>query len=319
MLRSVIKFARVRIIASCYALVFLGAAAGGQITWRTGLAFVLVVAFVVHANSINDYTDRDIDAINLGTATDRPLVSRDVSLAGFWGIHFASAGLMLGLSTVYGWRGVWLTVVILVIDYIYSLRPLRLTDRTFAAPLVLAAAYTYLSFSVGFWSASSRVGYPWLLSIGLALGFVARLLLKDFRDVKGDKRHGKTTFLLRFGPRATCLVSGIFWLVAMVVVGASTSFAYGVCVPLGLGSVIVCWWLQNLSKTRSVARQLVWVAAIAQIANAALVVLLAYLLCDTRPDLSSAEAQLLPLSVGLVLLGALLVRTQGGSHVAANS
>lgn len=41
----------------------------------------------------------------------------------------------------------------------------------------------------------------------LYLGFIGRILLKDFRDVRGDALFGKRTFLVRHGRRATCAVS----------------------------------------------------------------------------------------------------------------
>ena len=37
--------------------------------------------------------------------------------------------------------------------------------------------------------------------------FVARIVLKDFRDREGDALYGKPTLLLRFGKDATCAVS----------------------------------------------------------------------------------------------------------------
>lgn len=301
MLRSIIKFARIRIIATCFALVFLGSAASGAITSKTLLAFILIIAFTIHANSINDYADRDIDKINLKDATDRPLVTKDITSAQFWLIHFASGAVMLLLSIFYGWGGVFITLGILFVDYIYSLKPLRITDRTFASPVLLAIAYTYYSFSLGFWSTNVDRGYPWLLTIGLCLGFVARLLLKDFRDTKGDKQHGKITFLLRFGAGTTTLVSGLFWILAMITVAAATSFTYGLVLPLALGTVMVYVWLQKLAAARDQHEQGILVAVIARAANIAIITILSFLLCQQRTDLSAMEAQIIPLLTGTVL------------------
>jgi len=302
MLKSIVKFARVRIIATCFALVFLGSAAAGSVTPKTILAFILIVAFTVHANSINDYSDRDIDEINLKDAHDRPLVTKDITNTQFWAIHFTSGFLALGLSIFYGLGGVVLTLAVLFIDYIYSLKPLRITDRTFASPLLLAAAYTYYSFSLGFWSVHTSTTYPWLLTIGLCFGFIARLLLKDFRDVKGDKKHGKITFLLRFGSKVTTSVSGVFWIAAMLIVVAATSFPFGIIIPLLIGSVMVCKWLLLLSRARSITEQQELVAIIAKAANFAIITILAYLLCHQHVGLSATEKEVIPLAVGLVLL-----------------
>jgi 4-hydroxybenzoate polyprenyltransferase len=41
----------------------------------------------------------------------------------------------------------------------------------------------------------------------LYLLFAGRIVLKDFRDREGDAAYGKPTFLLKYGKRATCLVS----------------------------------------------------------------------------------------------------------------
>lgn len=317
MLRSVVKFARIRILATCFALVFLGSAAAGDITWRTFVALVLIVAFTIHANSINDYADRDIDTINLKDATDRPLVSGDITATQFWLIHFGSGAGML-FAVLFGWGGVVLTLATVVIDYVYSLKPLRVTDRTFAAPLLLAGTYTYYSFSLGFWSVATAKAYPWLLTAGLALGFVARLLLKDFRDVKGDKRHGKITFLLRFGPRVTAFVSGLLWVIAMSVVCVATSFAYGVFIPLAVGSVVVCLWLNKLARTRQGSDQQKLVMVIARAANGAIITLLAYLLCRQRSDLSALEQQAIPLATGLLLLGFNWLHDRREQHVKTN-
>lgn len=301
-LKSIIKFARIRIIATCFALVFLGSAAAGGITAKTLLAFILIMAFIIHANSINDYADKDIDAINLKEAHDRPLVTKDISNTQFWIIHFSSGLLALVLSVLYGFWGVALVLAALFIDYIYSLKPLRVTDRSFASPLLLAATYTYFSFSLGWLSTGTDKSYPWLLTIGLSLGFVARLLLKDFRDIKGDKKHGKITFLLRYGAKVTTAASGAFWILAMLLAVVATSFAIGLLIPLALGSILVSIWLHRLSQAPTPHEQQELVAVIAKAANFAIIAILAYLLCYQRVGLSAAEMQVIPLATGTVLL-----------------
>lgn len=301
MVKATLKFARVRIIATCYALVFLGSAVAGQITWKTWLAFIAIAAFTVHANSINDYADRKIDEINLKDSFDRPLVTGDISNTQFWLIHIGSGLVTLLVSVLYGLGGFLITLGILFIDYIYSLRPIRVTDRTLASPLLLAAAYVYYSFLLGFW-ASSHGSYPWLLSVALFLGFLARLLLKDYRDVKGDKEHGKITFLIRYGSAATCIFSGVFWLAAMLLVGFTTSFSVGLVTALALGVLLVFLWLKELAVTTDFAEQQVLVAVIAKAANFAIVAILAFYLCAHQPNLSGSEVQVIPGVIGVSLL-----------------
>lgn len=302
MLKSTLKFARLRIVATCYALVFLGSAAASGITLKTLFALFLIIAVTIHANSVNDYADRDIDRINLKNATDRPLVSQDISLGEFWTIHFASGVVALLLSFFYGTPAVFLTLGVLIVGYIYSLKPFRLAYRPIASPLLLSAAYVYYSFPLGYLSADVHKGYPWLLSFGLYLGFVARLLLKDFRDAKGDKQHGKVTFLLRYGATRTCIASGIFWFLAMITVIGATSFAIGVMIPLALGVLTVSLMLKALSKILKISTQQNTVAFIAKSANFSIITILAYLLCQNQTSLSTLEMQLIPASIGTILL-----------------
>ncbi|MDP9445162.1 MAG: UbiA family prenyltransferase [Actinomycetota bacterium] len=94
----------------------------------------------------------------------------------------------------------------------YSLRPVRLADRGLVAALVLPACYVAVPFLVGLLAYGGDVRRSDLLVLaGLYVGFVGRILLKDFRDLRGDELFGKRTFLVRHGRAATCRLSAAFW------------------------------------------------------------------------------------------------------------
>lgn len=302
MLRSAIKFARLRIIITCYALVFLGSASTGLINLKTILAFFLIAAVTIHANSINDYADREIDKINLKDASDRPLVTQDISLKEFWLIHSLSAAAALLLAVPYGTRVIILTAAVLAVDYLYSIKPFRLAYKAFASPLLLSIAYVYYSFTLGYFSIDSPEDYPWLLTIGLLIGFAARMLLKDFRDVKGDKRHGKETFLVKYGARATCRTSLGLWMVAMILILQSMDYAKGIFAPLMLGIVMIAVMLEELSKRRGLNGQQMIIMFIARTANFSILTIMAFLLSRQQGGLSPLELQLIPGTIGIVLL-----------------
>jgi hypothetical protein len=66
----------------------------------------------------------------------------------------------------------------------------------------------------------------------LYVGFIGRIVLKDFRDVVGDQMFGKRTFLVRHGRRVTCAVSGACWVSGTVLLVAATPGAgvvYAAC------------------------------------------------------------------------------------------
>jgi 4-hydroxybenzoate polyprenyltransferase len=301
-LKSFLKFARPQIIVTCVALVILGSLLSGTFNIKILLALVLVTFAIVHANSINDYSDRQIDEINLRHAKDRPLVTGDLSDKEFWLFHYGSAVATLILSIFFGVPAIILTITLIISDYIYSLKPIRLTDRTLISPLVLAFWYTYYPLSLGFWSANRQNAYPWMLSIGIFLAFVARMLLKDFRDIKGDKKFGKKTFLIRYGAKATCVASAVLWFSAFSVTIYAMNFNIGVLLPLPFGLFQVCLLLDALWRTsdRDIQQKIIYFVANA--ANFSIVALFISVLVRQQSSLSSLERALFPVVIGGLLL-----------------
>lgn len=313
MLRSVLKFARLRILVTCYAIAFLGSAASGDITLKTALTIFIITAWYIHAASSNDYADRHIDEINLKEALDRPLVTKNISFKQLWFIHHAGGLLALVLAYFYGGGAFLFTLGMLILDYAYSFKPFRVSDRGIPSQFLLAFAYVYFPFTLGYWSTGSE-SYPWLLSFGLYLGFVGRLLLKDFRDVKGDKQHGKLTFLIRHGIKKTCITSGIFGLMSLGVMLAATDFSFGIAIVLVASQILALLTLKDLALTHKISNQLTQIAYIARLANSAVIAVLAFFLCLNQPSLSELETHLIPALFGISLLTANLLSYRGTPH-----
>jgi 4-hydroxybenzoate polyprenyltransferase len=115
-----------------------------------------------------------------------------------------------------------LGAVALVVSHAYSAGPLRLSYRIASAPALLGVAYVVVPYSLGIVAAGGPLAH--LLarrSLALYLLFVARIVLKDFRDRRGDARYGKPTLLLRFGKTPTCGVSLVALLAADAVLAVS--------------------------------------------------------------------------------------------------
>lgn len=295
--RSAIKFVRPKILITCYAIIFVGSAAAGRITLKTVLALLVLIPWYVHAATTNDYADRAIDEINLPKAKDRPLVTKELTASQVWVIHAVGGVLALLGSWFYGWAAVLLTVGLLIIDYIYSLRPIRLSDRGIFSQLVLAAAYVYFPVTLGFLAAANNAPYPWLLSAGLYFGFVGRLFLKDFRDVRGDKRFGKLTFLIRHGAKTTCTASALAWSIAILLIVMAVHLSLGVILPLSLGLMIVLGLLTRLARVDQSQVQQKIIRVIARAANLSILTVLAYFLCLDL-GLTAMATVLIPALVG---------------------
>lgn len=302
MFRSIKKFIRFKILITCYAIAFIGSAASNGVTLKTVLILSILCAWYIHAASSNDYSDRFIDEVNLKDAADRPLISKDISFKQLWVLHASGGLLALLLSVFYGWQAVVFTLIILLFDYAYSVKPVRISDRGILSQLILPLAYVAYPFTLGYLATPTVKPYPLILALGLYLGFVARLFLKDFRDVKGDRLHGKMTFLLRHGVKKTCMVSAVFGLLSLAFIGFATDFMLGIGLVLLCSQIMALLLLRTLSKTSKIEAQLQQIAQIARIANSAVLAALAYLLCKSQTGLSNVELQIIPGVLGITLL-----------------
>jgi 4-hydroxybenzoate polyprenyltransferase len=270
---------RLALVVARPALVFLlalsglvGLALGGvdDDPLAVGRMLVLVAAFVVYAVSCNDLADLEIDRVNLPHDARRPLVSctaatRDVQvLAAGAAVVTASAAATEGLAAL------GLTLAGLAVATAYSLPPFRLSRRGVVAPLVLPALFVGLPFVLGVLAGRPlRVGDLALLA-ALYVGFIGRIVLKDFRDVVGDRMFGKRTFLVRHGRRVTCVVSATCWVTgtALLVVTTPATTGWYVAVQAALACTTVVL-ITRLAVTTSHRQEERLVSAVAIIGRAA--------------------------------------------------
>ena len=192
----------------------------------TLLTAIVVAGYLIFSVAVNDLADAEIDRVNLAGDPRRPLVAgagprRDLAVTGV-----VAALLAIGVSAAVGLPLLAVTLAGLGLSAAYSLRPLRLCERGALAVLMLPACYVAVPYLAAVFAArATPTGGDLFLLGGLYTGFLGRIVLKDFRDVRGDALFGKRTFLLRHGRRATCLVSAAGWTAgsALLVAGARTS------------------------------------------------------------------------------------------------
>lgn len=299
------KLTRVPITVTCFGVALLGSISGGGFTLAIGIAFVAIILLIIHGNSINDIADYEIDKVNLKNASDRPLVSGDVSLAGMWWLNLASGLLAFGLSLTFGYWAAVSTVILIGYNYLYSLRPVRITDRTVLSPVTLSATYSFVPFIFGYFASTQTASFSWMLAFALYFGFIARLLLKDFRDVKGDAKFGKRTFLLKYGRGITCTVSGVAAVVSLILIIMSIHFSLGASIILIAGNLIVIRQLVRLASTKQLSRQARLISTTAKIGNSSILVVFLFYVCRNL-GFQEIYMQITPFIVGAVLLCAAL-------------
>jgi 4-hydroxybenzoate polyprenyltransferase len=219
--RLAVAMLRYRVASMIWMFMLLGVARHGGLerpSWRLGCATLALAATYVAATTANDVADREIDRVNHPRDRGRPLVSGDAVPRDLWQVHAAAVVAALGAAGPLGRTALSLVTLALVIGWMYSLPPLLLSHRTYLTHLCLAAAYVAIPYGLGLAAVGARVGSADLLLCGAALAlFLARIVLKDFRDREGDARFGKPTLLLRFGKRATVAVSAVALAVGITV------------------------------------------------------------------------------------------------------
>ena len=277
---------RYRVAVMIVLFSLLGAAWHGGLTevgWPVVSTLLALASSYACATSINDIADREIDRINHPKDAGRPLVTGAAEVRDLWLLAVIAGALAVGLPLSVGPLAAGIMALSVGIGVMYSLPPVGLSRRTFLAPLSLAVAYVGVPYWAGVVAIGENLGVSDLLPMAsLYLLFAGRIVLKDFRDREGDAVYGKPTFLLRYGKRATCLLS----------LGA-----------VGAGDALLAWALAGRP----------WLAALLQlyVAGVALMLLRLYRV-DSRRD------EQLSIGVG-ARLGNGLLTTLLGTLVLANS
>jgi 4-hydroxybenzoate polyprenyltransferase len=209
--RLAVRMLRYRVALMLVMFLLLGAAAHDGIrtlNLRFLWAGLSLAAAYVAATTVNDVADRDIDIVNHPADPGRPLVTGEATERELLHLHALACILCIAFAAPLGWAGVAVMALSLAIAELYSAPPIRLSYRTYAAPLVLTVAYVSVPFLLGLVVQRQAVrGEDALLCSALMALFVSRISLKDFRDREGDARFGKPTLLLRFGKTATSGIS----------------------------------------------------------------------------------------------------------------
>jgi 4-hydroxybenzoate polyprenyltransferase len=265
-------------------------------SWDYLWSTLALASCYVAATAINDVADRNIDRVNHPRDAGRPLVSGDATERDLVRLHVVAAALALLAALPLGWFGVGVVLLSLAIAVVYSLPPLTLSHRTLFAPFVLAVAYVLVPYAHGLLGADVSFTAKDIPFAGALFAlFVARILLKDFRDRDGDARYGKPTLLLRAGKTVTCLASVAALIAGNVLLLLAVRPPVQVAAVRELFFIAAAWMLFELHRAEDRRDEQVAIGIGARMANGVLITTLAALLLDARG--ATAEEQL-----GLVLV-----------------
>ena len=285
---------RFRVAAMVWTFMLLGAAYPDglpafslDLVWA---ALALAAAYVA-ATSVNDIADEDVDRVNHPGDAARPLVSGAATPSDLRRLHALACGVALLAAAPLGLDALAIVAASLVIGVLYSLPPARLSYRTWLAPVALAAAYVLVPYGLGALAAGRTLAAAdaWLAVALLAL-FLARIVLKDYRDRPGDARYGKPTLLLRFDSTATCAVSLGALLVGNVLLLAALRPPVALVIPLQALVAGIAVLLGRLHAAADPRGEQVAIGLGARLGNGVLLTVLAWLVLAGEGAPSGAVA-----------------------------
>jgi len=300
-----VRLLRFRVATMVWTFMLLGAA------WPDGLpafsvdllwAALALAGSYIAATSVNDIADVDVDRINHPGDRARPLVTGEARERDLWRLHVLACAFALLAAAPLGSAAVGVVSGSLFVGIAYSLPPLRVSYRTWLAPLLLSVAYVPVPFALGVLASGRqpRLGDAWLAAALSAL-FLARIVLKDYRDRAGDARYGKPTLLLRFGSTATCSVSLAALLVANVLLVVAVRPPLTLVLPLEALLVAVAVLLARLHRARDAREEQVAIGLGARLGNGLLICLLAWFVLGGEGATDAARAAIVSGLAGLFL------------------
>lgn len=189
-----LELARVGNAVAAGALTFVGSFVAGGLgaIWAVALAVIATAAATGAGNAVNDYFDRDIDAVN---RPDRPIPSGRVPAG-------AAAGFAATLFLVATAAALSLPPLALAIAVVNLLALLAYTQLFKGLPAVGNVVVAYLTGSTFLFGAAAvgPIAPPTWTLFGLAAtATFAREVVKDVEDITGDRDEGLRTLPIVVG------------------------------------------------------------------------------------------------------------------------
>ena len=198
--------------------VICGAAASGLYQWCLSNVLAALACMIMSGpllagftQTINDYYDREIDAIN---EPNRPIPSGAIPLIQvklqIWVLLLGGLGVAYALDI---WANHSTPSVLFLalggsfISYIYSAPPLKLKQNGWLGNYALGASYIALPW----WAGQALFGQlTWttaLLTLAYSLAGLGIAIINDFKSVEGDKALGLKSLPVVFGIKTASWIS----------------------------------------------------------------------------------------------------------------
>ncbi|NEP16318.1 MAG: chlorophyll synthase ChlG [Leptolyngbya sp. SIO4C1] len=190
--------------------VICGAASSGKFLWTSEYVLISLACMLMagplltgYTQTINDYYDRELDAIN---EPYRPIPSGVIALSQvvtqIWVLLIAGVVVSYGLDRWAGHSFPTITALAAggaLLSYIYSAPPLKLKQNGWLGNYALGASYIALPW----WAGHALFGELnltiVLLTLFYSLAGLGIAVVNDFKSVEGDRQLGLKSLPVMFG------------------------------------------------------------------------------------------------------------------------
>ncbi|MBI5459571.1 UbiA family prenyltransferase [Methanobacterium sp.] len=188
--------------------IFLMAVISGKFTLEALMAGVVVFIVTGAGNSINDYFDHKIDAIN---KPERPIPSGRISLktALIYSIFLFVMGIIIAFSINLLLGMIAFLSSVLMIFYARDLKTKCLVGNM-SISFLTGLCFVFGGIAVGQIVVSIYLGFFAFLMT------MAREIVKDMEDVEGDKIEGAATLPILRGMRTSSILAAAFMILASI-------------------------------------------------------------------------------------------------------
>lgn len=209
--RALIELTRLSNAVVAGVLTGIGAIVAGGVDAPLPMAFAMGATILATGggNAINDYFDREIDAIN---RPDRPIPRGDVSSRLALWFSITLFVLAVGLTLLLPWLAIAIALINLVALVAY-------TEVFKGLPGVGNVVVAYLGGSTFLFGGAAVGGDLSTVVVLFALAAsatVAREIVKDVEDVAGDREEGLRTLPIAIGERRSVWIAVAFVAAAVI-------------------------------------------------------------------------------------------------------
>ncbi len=178
------------------------------------LAFGFITGFVLTGASmaINDYYDRDIDAIN---QPDRPITSGAITPSEALSLAFALT--IIGFFAAYLTNPTYpLCLVVSIVAWMVFVTYTTVGKRSGLPGNLLVSVCVTIPLIYGSVAAVNSIANNVLIFVGMVfLANTGREITKGIVDIKGDKSQGVKTLAVRYGEKAAAVAAAVFYVCAV--------------------------------------------------------------------------------------------------------